>query len=430
MTARSHYLIIGNSAAATGAIEGIRAVDSTNPITLISREPHHVYSRPLISYFLAGCVEESRMWYRPPDFYEKNGVQALLGVEAKRIDVRGRHVLTSGGDSLTFDKLLIATGGRPVLPMGTACAGVEGIFSFTTLGDILEIRGFMEKSAVRRAAVIGGGLIGIKATEALISLGVKVTVVELADRILASVFDETASRLALEFMERAGVRVMCGTTMAGIEDRRGKVTGIVLESGTRIPCDMVIVAIGVVPDVSVLEGTSIAVDRGILVDSFMRTSAEEIYAAGDVAQTPDLLSGERRNIPIFPNAYRQGYVAGNNMAGRRRMYEGAMSMNAVDVFGLPVISVGITNPRGKEYEIISRLDEKAFSYKKMVLRNDRIVGAIFAGEIDRAGIITGLIKEKIKVTGFKDLLLTESFGLISLPVDYRKYIVSGMGIEV
>jgi NAD(P)H-nitrite reductase large subunit len=432
---RSPYLIIGNSAGATGAMEGIREHDKDSIITIVSREPEHVYSKPLISYLLAGKVDESRMYYRPPDFYENNNIKAILGTEATRIDTRERTVEVSSGQSLLFDKLLIATGGRPVIPedikgmpKGSAREKL-GIFTLTTWDDARKIKDFIKKRSVKKAVVIGGGLIGLKSVEALVELGIRTTVVELMEGILSATFDDIASDMAKKALERAGVNVICKTTVARINQRDDRMTGVTLKDGTKVPCNLLMFAIGVIPDTGLVQGTDIKSNRGILVDDNLQTSVKGIYAAGDVAEAVDILTGEKRPIPILPNAYRQGYIAGCNMAGKERKYEGGLAMNSIEICGVPTISVGITSPHGNGYETLSNLDEDAFTYRKIVLKDDKIKGAIFIGQIDRAGIITGLIKEKISVSGFKDLILEEEFGLISLPAEYRRQVVSGTGIE-
>jgi len=429
-TPKAPYAIIGNSVAAVGGVTGIREVDSDTPITLVAREPHHTYSRPLISYLLGGKVDEGRMPYRPSDFYDKNHVRPLLGVEVLRVDTDARRLEMSNGTSLAFDKLLIAVGGRPIVPPDMTGTDAQGVFTFTTWDDARNIKAYVEKNAVREAVVVGGGLIGLKSVEALVELGIRATVVELADRILSITFDRTASDLATKSLRKAGVEVRCNNTVSEIKRQDGRVTGVVLRDGTEVPCSLVILAVGVVPDTRIVQGSAIQTDRGILVDDHLRTSVAGIYAAGDVAQAADLLDGSKCPIPIFPNAYRQGLVAGHNMAGEEKTYEGGLAMNAVDICGLPTISVGITTPTGDEYEVLSLLDEKAPAYKKIVLKHDRIVGAIFIGPIDRAGIVTGLIKQRVNVSGFKDVLLTEDFGLISLPTEYRKHVVSGTGIAI
>lgn len=427
---KAPYLIIGNSVAAMGAIAGIRSIDANRPITLIAKESEHTYSRPLIPYLLAGKVDEKRMHYRPKDFYERNNVRVMLGVEVRRVDAQAKSVETSDGQTIAFDQLLIATGGKPILPADVSGNEAKGVFTFATWEDAREIRDFIGANGVKEAVVVGGGLIGLKSMEALHALAVRTTIVELADRILSATFDKKASDMSRAHLEEAGISVRCGTTVAGIQQQEGKVSGVTLRDGTKIPCGLVIFAIGVVPDARIVADTPIKMDRGILVDERLQSSIDGIYAAGDVSQGADLLTGQMRPIPIFPNAYRQGFVAGCNMAGSDRRYKGGMAMNSVDVLGLPTISVGITSPEGEGYEALSAFDPEEPSYKKIVLKNDRIVGAIFIGQIDRAGIITGLIKDAVDVSSFKDLLLTEAFGLISLPQEYRKHIVKGTGIEV
>ena len=428
------YFIIGNSAAAVGAIAGIRNTDREGGITLIAREPHHTYSRPLISYLLAGTVDESRMPFRPPDFYEASNVRAVLGTEATTLDVDARTVGTADGRNFTFEKLLIATGAAPIVPSNFAGLQAQGLFTFTTWDDARSIKRFIETTADAperlRAVVVGGGLIGLKAVEALHALGLDVTMVELADRILSASFDQTASDLARSALQNAGVDVRCATTVANVHTRDGRIDSVELTDGTSKPCELLILAVGVAPQIALVKNTAVRTDRGILVDEFMQTSVQNVYAAGDVAQATELLSGQKRPIAIFPVACRQGFTAGCNMTGERRPYHGGLAKNAVDICGLPTISVGLTCPEGDGFEVLSSLDEAGPVYRKLVLKDNRIVGMIFVGCIDRAGIITGLIRQRVDVSSFKDLLLTDRFGLISLPVEYRKHMVSGAGIEV
>ncbi len=423
------YVIVGNSTAAIGAVEGIRRLDHETPIMLVSKEPYHTYSRPLISYLLAGEVDEERMHYRPPDFYERNGVDARLGAEVVNIDPEARAVQTAGGDRIAFTKLLIAVGGKPFLPELKG-ADAEGVFTFTSWDDAKAIGEYLQKREPKRSVVLGGGLIGIKAAEALHARGLNVIMVELAGRLLPLALDEQASALAADALGNAGVDLECGTTVERILVEDGTVSGVVLKTGREIACDLVIVAIGVVPNVEVVGGTAIETDRGILVDDWCKTNAEGIYAAGDVTQGRDSLTGQSRPIPIFPNAYRQGSVAGVNMAGGDARAEALFAMNSVEVFGLPTISVGLATAEGEGYEVLARSDEEARTYRRIVLENGRVVGALFVGDIDRAGIVTGLIRERVDVSNIKDLLLSDEFGLISLPAEYRKHVVKGNGTEV
>lgn len=425
-------VIIGNSAAAVGAVEAIRQHDRESAITIVAEEPHHVYSRPLISYLLAGAVGEARMPYRPADFYRRHRVETMLGTRVARVEPQDRTLALAGGSTLTYDRLLIATGGAPVVPPIPG-ADLDGVFTFIRWEDARRISRHIEAHAVESALVIGGGLIGLKAAEALLARALRITIVELADRILSASFDPTASRLAETALQGAGVELRTGTTVERILGRDGRVDHALLQGGERVGCDLVVLAIGVRPNTSLIPPEAgIEIERGIVVDDRMRTSAPGVYAAGDCAEARDLLLGGRRPIAIWPNAVRQGAVAGCSIAGVEREYQGGFPMNSVDVCGVPTISVGITAPPPDQdgYEIVERYDRESATYKRLVLRDERLVGAICVGEIDRAGIYTGLIREQVDVRPFKDRLLRGGFGLISLPKEIRKHMVVGEGIVV
>ncbi len=425
------YVIIGNSAAAVGAVEAIRRCDAENPITVVADEPHHVYSRPLISYLLGGMVDEGRMDYRPRDFYTRQRVETMLGVRVTRVDPARQSLTLADGETLPYDRLLIATGGRPFVPPVPG-VDLEGVFTFTCLDDARRIALYIEQYEARSALVVGGGLIGLKTAEALMARAMQVVIVELADRILSMTFDHTASRLAESLLRRAGADVRTGLTVKEIAERDGRVGHAILQSGEQVECDLVVFAIGVRPNVGLIPSEAgIRVNRGIVVNRRMQTSVPNIYAAGDCAEGYDMLLGKNRPIAIWPNAYRQGYVAGCNMAGVEREDEGGLPMNAVEVCGVPTISIGLTGPSdGDDYEIMERYDRAAPAYRRLVLRDNRLVGAICIGDVDRAGIYTGLIRGHVNVAPFKDHLLAGNFGLISLPREYRKHLVVGEGIEV
>jgi NAD(P)H-nitrite reductase large subunit len=426
------YVIIGNSAAAVGAVEAIREQDRDNPITIVADEPHHVYSRPLISYLLGRVVDETKMSYRPDDFYERNGVETILGVEVTSINTQEQTISLGGGGSVSYDRLLIATGGKPFVPPLPG-SNLEGVFTFTTWKDAQRIDSYIRDRGIESALVVGGGLIGLKTTEALIERKCKITLVELADRILSATFDRTASKLSESILRKENVDVRTGTTVEEIIGRGGQVDHAVLRDGERVDCDLVVFAIGVRPNTGLIPADSgIEVDRGICVDRHMQTTMLNVYAAGDCVQAYDMLIGACRPIAIWPNAYRQGHIAGANMAGVETEYAGGFPMNSIEVCGVPTISVGLTDPPRDEdgYEILDKYDREALLYKKLVLFHNRLVGAIFVGDIDRAGIYTGLIRDRVDVRPFKELLLSGGFGLISLPTGYRKHLVVGEGIEV
>ena len=410
------YCIIGNSAAAIGAVEAIRDNDQDNPITIISKEPYHVYSRPLISYLLAGKITEDKMYYRDMDFYEKNNVE-FINKTALTIDTENKAVILDDG-KVEYDKLLISTGGTPFVP---PTEGMEknGVFTFTTWDDAKKVSEQLYN--VKKAVVIGGGMIGIKASEALKARGIDVTIVELADAILSTVFDQTASEIARKHLENLGIKIITGNSVTKILGKN-KVSGVVLKDGEKINCNLVIFAIGVRPNIEVVKDTPVKTNRGIVVDERMETSVSGIFAAGDVAEAYDSLNKENRLLPIWPLAYRQGKIAGCNMSGEKKVYDGGFVMNSIELIDLPTISFGLTNIDDK-FEILSRINGE--EYKKIVLKDGFVVGAIFIGCIDRAGILSGLIRDKIDVSAFKDVILDDNFGYISFPKDLRKERLSG-----
>ncbi|KIX13482.1 NAD(P)/FAD-dependent oxidoreductase [Dethiosulfatarculus sandiegensis] len=422
------YVLVGNSAAAVGAVAGIRQYDPRGSVTIIAKEPEHTYSRPLISYLLAGKVDEKRMYYRPLDFYRKSRVQALLGTLVTEVLPDRKVVKTSDGQEVLYDRLLLATGGKPVVPPNLKGVETGGVFTFTSWQDARRIKEYIDKYQVRDAVVLGGGLIGLKSVEALTALGIKTTVLELAERVLSITLDQTASDLVAGALEKKGVDLLCTSTVEAIHSRRGKVSGVTVTGGEKIECGLVLLAIGVQPDTTLAMSAGLKVDRGILVDDYLRTSEKDIFAAGDVAQAMEMLSGEKRAVPIWPLAYRQGLIAGSNMAGHEMTYEGSLAMNSVEICGLPTISAGITSPEGEDYEVLTKKNKRTGAYKKIVFKDDRLVGFIMTGDIERAGIMTGLIKGRVKIGGLKKKLMGDDFGVINLPFDYRAQVAAGKGV--
>jgi NAD(P)H-nitrite reductase large subunit len=422
-----NYTIIGNSGAAIGAVEAIRGHDRRGEIVVVSKEPYRVYSRPLITYLLAGQIAEHHMFYREKGFYKRNKIRTFLENEVEAIQPEQHRLLLKGGETLNFEQLLIAVGGSPIVPQVEG-VHLKGVFTFMSWDDAEEMRRYMEEHSVESVVVIGGGLIGLKAAEALMALGLEVTVVELMDRVLSVTLDKKASEIVERQLKSRGIRLITENTVEKILGNHSRVEGVILKDQRGINCQMVVFGIGVLPNINLVKNTSIRFDKGIQVDDHMETNISGIYAAGDVVEIPDMLLETVRPIAIWPNAYKQGWIAGSNMAGNPKRYEGSFAMNSIDMFGIPTISVGMTQGAENGFEILQQLDRKKESYRKIILRDGVIVGAIFVGEIDRAGIYTGLIRERIDVSRFKDILLCEDFGLISLPKEYRKHLVRGEGI--
>jgi NAD(P)H-nitrite reductase large subunit len=407
---KTEYLIIGNSAGGIGAAEAIREVDKAKSITIVSDEPYPAYSRPLISKYLAGECGIDAMLFRPADFYTRNSIDLLLGRRVNSLKLDRRIAQVEDGGLILWKKLLVATGGVPIVPR---MKGVDkkGVFTFLTIKDAIALDEFMQSGS--QALVIGGGLIGVSVTEALTKRGVTVTVVEMKDRVLNTILDEPASAIVEEALKQAGIRVITNQTVAEVTGEE-YVDGAILDSGERISCDLVIIAIGVLPRTELVSGTDIKVNRGIVVDRYMATSYPDIYACGDAAEAYDFVYGANRLTPIWPNAYIGGRVAGFNMAGARTEYRGGTAMNSLNYFGLDIVTAGVVvPPDDRHWEIVSQRNDGA--YQKIVLGDDVVMGMVFVKDIEKSGMIFSLMRDRVNVSNFKRALLADDFGLAYLP---------------
>lgn len=411
-----NYVIIGNSAAAIGAVEGIRKLDKTNPITIISEEPYHTYSRPLISYYLAGKVTEEKMGYRHWDFYEKNQVTTLLGQKVITVASGAKEVILADQKRIPYDKLLVATGGKPFIPPMVGL-GKENVFTFMKLDDVKRLKEIV--MARRKAVIIGGGLIGLKAAEGLNSLGGEVTVVELAPRILPAILDEGAALIVQRHLENQGIKFELNTSVEEITGSH-KVQGVALKNGRTYPADLVVIAVGVRPNIEIVSNGDFKINKGLIIDDKCQTNVPNVYAAGDVAEGYDIIYQEQRVLPILPNAFKQGEIAGLNMAGGNEVFSGGFAMNAIGFYGLPMVTAGIIKGEDDSYEVLEKKVPEKSVYKKIILKDNLVQGFIYLNNVDRAGIITSLIGEKIPVADFKEALLKDDFGYADLPRFLRK----------
>jgi NAD(P)H-nitrite reductase large subunit len=422
----SKYVIVGASAAGIGAVEAIREVDSMGAITVISEEPCPHYSRPMISDLVSGKASFEKMKCREDKFWEKNDVQALTGRTAVSLNLSDKFVVLEGGDHVNFEKLLIATGGKPFVPKIEG-SDKEGVFTFTTLSDAQRLAARLESA--QKVVVIGAGLIGISVTEALVKRGLTVTLVELQDKILSLLLDPKGSDIVENVVRKAGVTVVTGQSVqriTGKPENDGAVGGVVLTKGEQKPCDVVIIAIGVVPRTELVAGTEVKLNRGIVVDNFMRTNIPDVYASGDVAEAYDFTLNQNRLLPLWPLAVLEGRVAGYNMAGKKTDYAGGTNMSALKYFGIPIISIGIANPKEESaYEVLTKHDPEKNLYKKLVLKDNIIVGITMVNGIERAGILFHLMKNRVNVKKFKQALLSDDFNLATLPSSVRKKVYRG-----
>ena len=406
---QTRYLIIGNSAGGIGAAEAIREVDKEGALAIISEEPYPTYSRPLISKYLTGERTLEEILFRPLDFYDQNDIVFLPSKKVNHLELAHQMAQLEDSQQITWEKLVLAVGGKPIFPKMKG-SDKEGVFTFTSLDDAKAIAGFTDNA--RKAVVIGGGLIGISVTEALIKRGVEVSVVEMKQRVLNTILDKQASLMAEEILKQAGVEIIAGQTVAEI-DGRGKVEEVTLDNGTAVPCDLVVVAIGVLPRPELASDAQLEINRGIVVDRHMTTSHPGVYACGDVAEAYDFVYKENRLTPVWPNAYVGGRIAGLNMAGVPTEYPGGTAINSLNYFGVDIASAGMPTAPDDGYETISKKESN--TYQKIILKDDLIMGMIFVGNIERSGIIFGLMRDRVNVESFKQSLLADDFGLAFFP---------------
>jgi NAD(P)H-nitrite reductase large subunit len=382
------YVIIGNSAAAIGAVQGIRKNDTAGNITIISDETYHTYSRPLISYWLKGAVTEQNIRYRNADFYEKNNVKTILGVSALSFDANTKIVELSNGESVKYDKLLVATGSKPFCPPTEGFDDVKRKFTFMKFDDAKAVREALFPGA--KVLIVGAGLIGLKAAEAVHEFTENITVIDLADRILSSILDEDGAAIVKKHIEKQGVTFKLGTSVKKFTENTALLTG--KAEGDTIDFDVLITAVGVRPNTELVKNAGGKVNRGIVTDKTQAVvDLKDVYAAGDCTESIDVTTNESKILALLPNAFLQGEVAGKNISGEYCYYVNAIPMNAIGFFGCHIITAGTYD--GDEYTVTD-----GGNYKKLVVKDGFLKGYILIGDVDRAGIYTSLIKEHIGIS--------------------------------
>lgn len=405
------YVIIGGSAAAIGCIEGVRSVDKTGEIILITGETEWNYSRPLISYLLEGKTTRDKMWCRPDSFFTRNGVTVKAGVLATALDAGDRTVRLSTGERLAYDRLLAATGSRPFVPPIPGLETVERTFCFQTLSDASALAEALRPES--RVLILGAGLTGVKCAEGIRGLCAQIAIADLAPRVLPAVLDDTAAAMVQARMEEKGVRFYLNDSAAAFRGNTAR-----LQSGTELEFDVLVTAVGVRPNTQLVADAGGAVDRGILVDGRCATTLPDVYAAGDCAQGYDAVSGEKRMLPLWPNAVLQGETAGINMAGGRADYTQGIALNASGVFGLHMVPAG-------SYEGESFTVQRDGSYKRLVTADGVLKGVIMVGDVSRAGIYTDLIRKKKPLSEIDFDLIRESPQLMAFSQKDRRVQLGG-----
>ena len=387
---QQRIVIVGNSAASLAALETIRRLDGTSPVALVSDEAIPAYSRVLLPYLVSG--ERRDLSLRPGDYAQRMGARMLLGRRAVQIDADA--LVLDDGTRLPFDRLLLATGSRAAIP---DIEGIDtpGVFPLKTMADALRIR--EQLPGAHHAVILGGGLICLLVVHALLKVGLSVSIAVSSDRLLTRMLDEEAAALLRHRLEEAGVRILTRTDVARIVGHEGRVRSVVTAAGEALPADLVILAKGIRPDIDLARAGGVATGRGVLVDEYLRTSRPGVFAAGDCAEAPDMLVPGKKTIPgTWFEAVAQGEGAGANMLELSRPSPGAFKMNVMEILGIAVASMGLIQAPGAEGRVV--VHPRDGNYRKLVISRDRIVGAVFVGDVSEAGTIAMLIRRGLTLS--------------------------------
>jgi len=392
------YLIVGNGIAANTAAENIRANDREGKIIMFSRENNYFYYIPALPEYLSGEKQVQNITLHNDAWYRKNNIEIQLGTEISQIDPARNTAVSKTGESFTYDKLLLATGGISFVP---PIKGVpaSGVFSLRTIGDANAIKERAKKA--KRLVLIGGGLLGLEAGNGLRKLGMEVSVVEFFSRLLPRQMDGPGAAMLQKQMEGMGFKFYLGAKTKEIVSGKDGLE-VNLEGGEKISADMVLVSAGVRPEVTLAKSLGLEIDKGVKVDDNMKTGLDNIYAAGD------LIEHRGRFYGIWPASMEQGRVAGLCMAGKAAQYAGTVPSNTLKVVGLDLVATGDIDADGK-MESVARTDDAKNIYRKIVLKDNVIIGAILFGNINGSEQIQQAIKMQKNVGAFKNELADENF---------------------
>ena len=398
-----HVVIIGSGVAGVTAARTIRENDPKAKISVYTNENHLYYPRPRLYEVLSGEAEPREIYMFSEEWYEKRRIKVHLNKKVLGIETARKELLLEGRSRVKYDKLLLANGAHPFVP---PIKGVEktGVFSLRSIKDALTIKEYTKKT--RKAIIIGGGLLGLEFAASLRKLGQQVEVVEIFPRLLPRQLDQDGATILKDRIERRGINIVLGVKTEEILGKK-MVSGILLNNGKEFSGNLVLISAGVRSNTDLAVEAGIRVDKGVVVDEYLQTSVNDVYAAGDVAEF------EGRVYGIIPVAMEQAKIAAINMLEKeKQVYKGTIPSNTLKIVGVELTSMGLVNPEGSQYEEIKKIDKEKGVYKKIVFEQGKIVGAIILG--DRKGVmsIKKLMDQEIDVTKYKDLLLKDDF-------DYR-----------
>jgi nitrite reductase (NADH) large subunit len=392
-------VIVGNGLAGTMAAKSVRELDPEAGIDIFAEEKYAYYPRPNLIEFLAGRLPYEKLFAFPEIWSSRQRIGLHFDERVAKIRPDERTIETGSGGVFPYDTLLLASGARAAVPPLTG-SGLKGVFVLRTLDDALAILDRLRTHT--HVAVLGGGLLGLEIARAIRGRGAEVSVVEFFDRLLPRQLDPEAAGILKHEIERTGISVRVGAISREILGPE-EVRGIRFESGDELEADLVVIAAGVKPDLALAKDAGLIVERGVVVDDRLRTSRPEIFAAGDVAEHRGRVYG------IIPASFEQARAAAHNMLGMDMPYAGTVPSNTLKVAGLFVTSVGEVNPEARGYEVIVRSVPEQGLYKKVVLKEGRLVGAIWMGTKKGATEIGRFVALKKDVESRKGEILEDTF---------------------
>lgn len=397
------HIIIGAGPAGVVAAETLRKSDPGAEITIIGDEPEPPYSRMAIPYYLINNIEESGSYLRDPKVHYSDQNIKLVQQKVDKVDATAKQVILADGSSRAYDKLLIATGSRPISP---PIPGLDlpQVSSCWTLADSRAIIGRAQSGS--NVVLIGAGFIGCIILEALVRRGVKLSVVEMGNRMVPRMLDENAGGLLKRWCVDKGIDVHTSCSVDAISAADNDQVDVSLSDGSKLSAALVISATGVKSNIELLDGTGIEVDQGIKVNRRMQTSNADVYAAGDVAQGIDFSTGNYEVQAIQPTATDHGRIAALNMAGQGSEHHGTLNMNVLDTLGLISCSFGLwMGVDGGEHAELYNPDQ--YQYINLQFDGDHLIGASSVGKTQHIGVLRGLIESKIHLGVWKARLMKD-----------------------
>ena len=389
---RKRYLLIGNGASGTYAAETIRKADTEGEITLVTNEPYPLYNRVALPPFLRDQAKREKVFLRTPEQHAQKGIKLLVNTPITALDTRERVATASDGQVFPYDRLLIATGGRPnPLPAPGASPGLQGIYNFQYWDEAAAIRERI--STARHAVVVGGSYIAYELAEAFRHHNLVVTWLIRGPRFLRRVLDEDGGALVDDIARAAGVDIHYGEEVGEVHSKDGQVCGVTTTTGEHLQCDMIGVGLGVKMNVDFVKDTPITVRGGVVTNEYLETNVADVFAAGDVAEFFDVSIGLHNQMGTWNNSVSHGRIAGSNMLGERKFYND-VPMYSTGLFDSRIRVMGLTPENVPDLESWEHLDAANRNYQRLFFKDGRLVGGCLIGDIKMQTRIIQMIQAR------------------------------------